>query len=219
MPQGSLSALQGRILAALAGMEPPWTLTGGAALAGFYTKHRATRDLDLFWRGRSALEDLVDRVQEELVAHGLEVTSIQRAISFHRLSVRQGTDTCLVDLVAEAGSSLAPPERARIEGRDIAIDSRHEILVNKLCTLLGRSEIRDLVDLRALLETDGDLDRALRDAPAKDGGFSPLVLAWCLRGLRVADLARSYGQSPELASRLEAFRDDLVQRLTSGSKP
>jgi hypothetical protein len=31
-----------------AGLQPPWTLTGGGALAGFHTKHRETRDLDLF---------------------------------------------------------------------------------------------------------------------------------------------------------------------------
>jgi hypothetical protein len=31
-----LTALQWRILVVLAGIEPGWTLTGGAALAGFY---------------------------------------------------------------------------------------------------------------------------------------------------------------------------------------
>ena len=46
MPIGKLSSLQERVLRLLADIEPPWTLTGGAALAGFHTHHRATRDLD-----------------------------------------------------------------------------------------------------------------------------------------------------------------------------
>ena len=44
---GRLSALQGRILRTLAGaLAGRWVLTGGAALGGFYTAHRTTRDLD-----------------------------------------------------------------------------------------------------------------------------------------------------------------------------
>jgi len=42
-------------------------------------------------------------------------------------------------------------------------------------TLLERSEIRDLADVKALLDAGGDLDAALRDAPTKDAGFSPVV--------------------------------------------
>ena len=36
MPGGELSPLQHRILKALAGLSPPWTLSGGAALIGFH---------------------------------------------------------------------------------------------------------------------------------------------------------------------------------------
>jgi len=55
MPIGKRSALQERVLRLLADVEPRWTLTGGAALAGFHTQHRATRDLDLFFRPHAAL--------------------------------------------------------------------------------------------------------------------------------------------------------------------
>ena len=44
---------------ALSGLQPAWTLTGGAALAGFYTKHRETRDLDLFFHHEKTLGSLV----------------------------------------------------------------------------------------------------------------------------------------------------------------
>jgi hypothetical protein len=41
------------------------------------------------------------------------------------------------------------------------------------CRVCAALELRDLEDVRALLESGGDLERALADAPLKDGGFSP----------------------------------------------
>ena len=43
-----LSELQARVLVALAGIDPPWTLTGGAALVGFHLGHHTTQNLNLF---------------------------------------------------------------------------------------------------------------------------------------------------------------------------
>ena len=63
MPLGKLSALQERLLVVLAGLDPPWTLSGGAALAGFHTAHRGTRDLDLFCQQRRDLGDVVSTVR------------------------------------------------------------------------------------------------------------------------------------------------------------
>jgi hypothetical protein len=71
---GRLTPLQERLLVVLAGMEPPWTLSGGGALAGFYTAHRDTRDLDLFWQHRRDLGDIVETVVRRLEAAGLETT-------------------------------------------------------------------------------------------------------------------------------------------------
>jgi len=39
-----------------------------------------------------------------------------------------------------------------------------------VCALVARSEIRDLVDLRALLDAGCDLEQALADAAIKDRG-------------------------------------------------
>lgn len=59
MAGGKLSRLQERILRLLAPLAPPWTLTGGAALAAVDAQHRDTRDLDLFWRDRTDLGNSV----------------------------------------------------------------------------------------------------------------------------------------------------------------
>ena len=68
MAVGRLSALQERVLLLVADLTPPWTLTGGGALVGFYTKHRETRDLDLFFRAQRSLGEAVTEVRRRLEA-------------------------------------------------------------------------------------------------------------------------------------------------------
>lgn len=65
----SLTALQARVLRVLRGL--PWTLTGGGALIGYHLHHRATRDLDLFFRGLRGLDHLPAEVELRLVRDGL----------------------------------------------------------------------------------------------------------------------------------------------------
>jgi hypothetical protein len=71
-----LSALQWRALGVLAEVRPRWRLTGGAALAGFYLGHRATRDLDLFWAPMEGFGGVVASVEAALVAEHLRVERV-----------------------------------------------------------------------------------------------------------------------------------------------
>lgn len=95
----------------------------------------------------------------------------------------------------------------------------HELLVSKLCALLSRSELRDLHDVLVLLEAGGDLPRALREAPQKDGGFSPVTLAWVLDQFPLAAMARTLGTDAEVLRKLEVFRADLTRQLLAMAKP
>ena len=219
MPGDSLSPLQWKVLEVLGALEPPWTLTGGAALVGFHLKHRLTRDLDLFWHGLDQLGSLPGEVRSRLAAKGLDVSQIQTAPAFARFRVSDGTEVCLVDLVADSVSVVDPPLHVQVGGVSISVDSPHEILVNKLCALLGRSELRDLEDVKALMEGGASLERALADAPLKDGGFSPLTLAWTLRGLQPVVLARAAGWTTDKADDLGRFKEELIRRLLVASAP
>jgi hypothetical protein len=99
---GRLSNLQERVLVALAGIEPPWTLSGGAALAGFHTAHRETRDLDLFWQRSRELGD------RTLPKQSTGTTSSPRGIS--RVRPFFGEPTC-PRLIARFTTSR-PPTRS-----------------------------------------------------------------------------------------------------------
>lgn len=214
-----LSPLQVRILEALVGLEPAWTLSGGGALVGFHLHHRTTRDLDLFLHGHRVLDDFAPKVIERLQEHGLEARSLRSARSHYQLQVADGRETILVDLVAEPVPTVEDPVSHELGAGRIQVDTEHEILVNKLCTLVQRSELRDLVDVRGLLAKGGDLARALVDAHRKDGGFSPMTVGWLLRGLEIETIGRAEGRSQDDIAGLVHFRDALLARIADLSRP
>ena len=123
MPTSRLSSAQLAIRKALAGIEPRWTLTGGAALAGFHLGHRTTRDLDLFWQGHDDLGDLAAEVTRALGATGFTVRGLRRTPAFARLHVESADGAVEVDLVADPVARVEargdPLLRGR-EGRDAA---------------------------------------------------------------------------------------------------
>jgi nucleotidyltransferase AbiEii toxin of type IV toxin-antitoxin system len=202
----TLIPLQERVLIALAGMEPAWTLFGGAALAGFYLGHRTTRDLDLAFRGRRELAEIPREVEARLVDLGLVVERIQSGRTFVRLRVGDGAAIIEVDLVADPTTPVEPPAELRA---GIQVDTARELLAQKLCALLSRTELRDLEDIAALLAAGGDLERGLVDAASRDGGFSPPTLAFVLRSFPV-DRAPEEGRDRDV---LAAVRDRLVEAL------
>ncbi len=175
--------------------------------------------MDLFWRDRAALGSLVTDSLSILRAAGLEADVLRTSPAFSEVRVSDGAATCIVDLVAEPFPAIAAPEQASIEGVAISVDGKHELLASKLATLLERSEIRDLVDVQALIDAGGDLDAALRDAPKKDAGFSPLMLAWVLKGYDPSPAARALGWSAAQQEALQSFKQRLVDRLTAGAAP
>jgi hypothetical protein len=133
--------------------------------------------------------------------------------------VAHDRDVCIVDLVAEPFGPIEPPARAEIDGVPISVDTRHEILASKLAALLERSELRDLVDVKALLEAGEDFAAALRDAPLKDAGFSALTLAWVLKGFDPRPAARALGLGDAETNALLEFRQKLLDRLTAAAAP
>jgi len=220
MALGRLSPLQERVLVVLAGMTPPWTLSGGGALAGFHTRHRDTRDLDLFWQQQSTLGDAPDRVRERLTEAGLSISTLATGAAFTRLSVGEvGGASVVLDLVADPVPLAEPPRLQTVGGVTFLMDTPHQILVNKLCALLGRSEPRDLEDVHVLLDSGGDLVRALRDCPKQDAGFSPLTLAWTVQGLPLARLATALGWSPDRIETVSTFQESLVEELLRQARP
>jgi hypothetical protein len=212
--QSRLSALQRELLEAFFALEQRFTLTGGSALGGFHLGHRESLDLDLFSHEPTDLDQATSVLGSAARRIGATLESQVSYPEFRRFLVRRGPETTLVDLVIDRAPEI--DDQKLVVGR-IRIDSMREIAANKICTLLGRAEIRDLIDLRALMEAGIELGSAIADARRKDGGVNAATLAWLLGDLRIPADARLPGAVDPVE--LDRFRDDLVQRLLELALP
>jgi predicted nucleotidyltransferase component of viral defense system len=156
-----LTALQRELLSAFFEREARFFLTGGGALAGFYFAHRTTEDLDLFSAPGPSLEDASIALVAAAEACGAQTKPVRTFPEFRRLSVERPGETCIVDLVIDRAPSVEPTKA--IFGK-VRVDTLREIAANKVCTLIGRSEIKDLVDLERLVAAGIELEQAVNDA-------------------------------------------------------
>lgn len=208
-----LDNFQQEILVAFFARQRGFYLTGGAALAGFHLGHRTTLDLDLFTN-----EDLMDEGEQALLetARDLDVgvERLRTSSDFRRFLLTRGSESLVVDLVRE----LAPQiDEEKIEIRGIPVDSTREIMANKLCTLLSRAELRDLVDVRALEDVGLSVEEHLPLAAEKDAGLTAGQLAWVLSQIEIGDDASPPGGVSALE--LRSFVEDLIRRLTAMAYP
>jgi hypothetical protein len=199
--------LQQDFLDAFFGREDRFFLTGGAALAGFHLGHRETQDLDLFTLS-DALDDGLAVVNEIARQWGATIEPIHTHPDFRRLLLRRGSEAVVIDLVREHVTQMRP-EKPVMNG--IRVDPPEEILANKLCTLLARSEIRDLVDVRALEMAGYKVEDAFPVAALKDTGLTPAQLSWVLNEIKLGDdLVPPGGVTTE---ELRLFLAALIARL------
>jgi hypothetical protein len=203
-----LTPLQRELLERFFQREPRFFLTGGAALAGYHIGHRETADLDLFTTA-DLLGDGEAALRAAVKAIAGSIENIQTSPDFRRRLVRRGGESVVVDLVHER----APQgEQPKMKFGSVQVDPPEEILANKLCTLLTRAEIRDLVDVLALERAGHRAEEALPLAMRKDGGLTSAQLAWVLSQISIGDDASIPGSLS--VAEVRSFVTDLVARLT-----
>ncbi|MCE9594270.1 MAG: nucleotidyl transferase AbiEii/AbiGii toxin family protein [Planctomycetes bacterium] len=208
-----LTPLQTDVLAAFFEREQGFYLTGGAALAGFHLGHRTTVDLDLF-RLDGSLETGERALHAAAKALGGTVENIQTAPEFARRIVRRGDESVVVDLVVERVPQGWPKKQ---EIGRLRVDPPEEILANKLCTLLSRGEIRDLVDVMFLERAGFAVENFIAAARAKDSGLTLAQLGWVLSQISIGDDAKLPGAVS--VADLRAYLASLIARLSKLSKP
>jgi hypothetical protein len=202
-----LTPLQAELLEAFFQQEDRFYLTGGGALPGYHLGHRETHDLDLFTLS-PIMDDGVRALRLAAQRVGASWQEVRTAPEFRRVLLSRDDDSVIVDLVIEHAEQVQPEKPAH---GSVRVDPAEEILANKLCALLGRAEIRDLVDVRALEGPGLPLVDALAAAERKDGGLTPAQLAWVLSQITIGDDADIPGGVD--AAELRHYLSDLVDRL------
>lgn len=164
-----LTPLQHRVLDTLFAEEAfarTFYLTGGTALAVFYLGHRYSDDLDFFTNGPDAgfLWPMLQQLQPSLA-----FTVDSRTPQFIRIRVGE---ELRVDFVQDV------PFRVGVPARDGTwqVDSLENITLNKITAIQGRLDVKDYVDLYALLkDRPGEILRLLAEAKRKDASIDPFV--------------------------------------------
>ncbi len=143
-------------------------LTGGTALSAFYLQHRDSEDLDFFTH-EEIHRGFVETVQGLFTKAGLVHKVMTRAPGFIRFQV---ADELKVDFALDSAFRFGIPQE--IDG--IRIDTEENIAINKVCTILGRLDAKDYVDLLFLIrDSKYDIFDLLKKGEKKDGGLEPFI--------------------------------------------
>jgi hypothetical protein len=186
---------------------PDLRLAGGAGLA-LLLEHRSSDDIDLFCSSSEDVEIVARTLEVEARARGATLARVRKGPTFVRFE-GYGEDAPIRVDVAQDAAPRVTAEAVVVGG--IKVESLRDQRANKLSAGLGRSALRDLVDLYFLEKAGLPPLDGLPEATTKDGGMDPAWLGWALSQIEIAPLP---GMIVELdLDELRRFRDDLVGKL------
>ncbi|MGP1418710.1 MAG: nucleotidyl transferase AbiEii/AbiGii toxin family protein [Sphaerochaetaceae bacterium] len=187
----SLYPFQDRILKSVESLSLPFYLTGGTALSRFYFKHRFSDDLDLFVNNEIGFPDDVAKAIKKIAADThVEVipASIISSPSFYEISYRDSLSGAVlkIDFVNDVPFHIGDLSKAEEFSR---IDSIDNILSNKLSAVIGRSEIKDAVDIREIcLHHEFNWSSIMEAASQKEAFMDTDFLCSALSDVKESDL-------------------------------
>lgn len=207
----SLTPLKKEFLLAFFQRDRDFYLSGGSALGIFFLDHRRSYDLDFFTPDRFDGRLLALRLQSVAEEIGARIETLQTSPEFLRFRLNRGDETELLDFVRET-MPQAQPEKPLFG--PVRVDVLADIGANKLCALLGRAEVKDLVDLYFLEKAGHPWESFWEAACQKDAGLEASTLSWVLSTMDLEDLPPLMIRpvSPEeLTAYAAALRDRLAE--------
>jgi predicted nucleotidyltransferase component of viral defense system len=153
--------------------DSPFYLTGGTTLSRGYYNHRYSDDLDYFVNFHPQFQHLAQAcIQDLLRIFENQVETDIRGEHYYRIFVAD--KKLKIELINDVPSHIGATIDHPILGR---IDSKENILANRLTAVVDRTMPKDIVDLYFLLQDGLDLKKALISAESKAAGIAPLLVA------------------------------------------
>ncbi len=150
----------------------PFYLTGGTALSRGYYNHRFSDDLDYFVNYHTDFRR-ISEIQIEKLVKAFENTEVDyKGEYFYRVFVAE--EKLKIEMVNDVPSHIGELVNHPVLG---IIDSKENILANKLTAIVDRTLPKDMVDIYFLLKDGLSIKNALTDAESKAAGISPLLIA------------------------------------------
>ena len=212
----ALTKLKKDFLKEFFSIEKRFFLTGGSALGIFYLDHRLSYDLDFFtcekninWKEIEGTIGLISNKIDASFEH------IKSAPTFHRFQLVRNNEIELIDFVIEYVEQIDSVKN-NISG--MIIDTKNEISVNKICTLLSRSETKDIIDLYFLHNEGFDIVKNIENAQKKDAGLEPAILSFLLSSITIKDIP-NYMLKEISVNEINSFISDLQIKLADIAFP
>ncbi len=160
--------LQDDILDLVFSRDAPWYLTGGTALSRFYFSHRYSDDLDFFSLETISFAENFREEKEKLIRVWPQSDAQIDSRDFKRIEVRHGPISVKLDFVCDRTARIGRPE---LRGTR-KIDTVRNILSNKLGTILGRDEPRDVADILTVCRNRHFLWKTIVEEAQKKEGLT-----------------------------------------------
>lgn len=206
-----LSALQKEIIQEFFRITDKFYLTGGTPLSAFYLKHRYSIDFDFFTSDEIAFQNINTIIHKICKNLAKKYSIITDTFYFKHINV---IDNSSRELLILHFSYDITEQFNKIKNRfdNIIVDTLEDILINKICAILGRSEIKDLIDLYFIAQEGYDILKYIPYAQKKNGGLEKEVLAYCLNNIKI-DFDDKMMIKKVTIEQLNTFKEDLLKKL------
>lgn len=139
-----LYLLQDKFLSWFHTAEYPFYLTGGTALGRFYLNHRFSEDLDFFVNNDSEYARYVGEIKTKITSQfSVNIDQSLFAEDYTRFFIREEDLSLKVEFINDVPYYAGKPELSRYG----TVDNPLNILANKLTSLVGRDEPKDMFDI------------------------------------------------------------------------
>lgn len=209
-----LTSTQNNFLRDFFGRAQEFYLTGGTALSAFYLQHRFSEDLDFFTNDDVAFRRAENIVMDACSALNFSFSSIRLTSYFKHFSIGDGSDFLTLHFAKDVSYHLKPSNA--FEG--IVVDSLEDIAANKICAVLGRTEMKDLIDLFFLDQAGYRVSEYFAHAQQKDGGLTDETLAYALSQFSIKRIPK-FMIKPVTTDELKKYLESLIERLVRRSLP
>lgn len=209
-----LTPLQNKFLAEFFELTSDFWLTGGTALSAFYLHHRYSEDLDLFTDKDDVFQKVDQPVNQACQMLNIESIPIRITTFFKHFQIGTIEESLTLHFSKDYTPHIKPPMVAN----NIVVDSIIDITTNKICTALGRTEIKDLIDLYFLDRAGYTIADYFEAAQQKDGGLTYESLAYTLSQFEISEIPPFMIKSVSIAE-LQQFLDSTIEWLIRKSTP
>jgi predicted nucleotidyltransferase component of viral defense system len=189
-------------------------LSGGTALARGYYHHRYSEDLDFFANDAPEFELWRDRclnaLQQRAAKTNYRLEIVLREARFGR-AILHGETPLKLEFINDVPFRVGEPQKHPALG---LLDTKENILANKISALVDRDEPKDVADIFWLCCMDGlDLVAAIENANGKAAGiFPPLVAENLTRAVRQG-LPKVFWQQPPSLNNFTSGIEGLIAKI------